>query len=86
MNYRACLTLIAVAYAVGVAPAAAQTVTKANVPGIRNFARVETTVACAGATNPEALAAIKEMGFVSVFNLRLLDEPGTKPRPRRPPA
>ena len=36
---------------------AAQTeVTKQSVPGIVNFAKVETTVACAGATTPAALA------------------------------
>lgn len=56
----------------------AQGVTKDVVPGVRNFARLETTVACAGATGPEALSAIKKMGFVSVINLRLATEPGTE--------
>ncbi len=51
----------------------AQEVTKENVPGVRNFARLQTTVACAGATSPEALSAIKEMGFVSVINLQSSD-------------
>ena len=50
-------------------------VTKADVPGVTNFARVETTVACAGATRPEAMAEIKRMGFASVINLRLASEP-----------
>ena len=54
----------------------AQQVTKEEVPGVRNFARVETTVACAGATGPEAMPAIKKMGFVSVINLREPQEPG----------
>ena len=31
----------------------AQEVTKENVPGVRNFARLQTTVACAGATSPK---------------------------------
>jgi uncharacterized protein (TIGR01244 family) len=54
----------------------AQEVTKDAVPGVRNFARVQTTVACAGATSPEALPAIKEMGFASVINLRVATEAG----------
>jgi uncharacterized protein (TIGR01244 family) len=56
----------------------AQEVTKENVPGVRNFARLETTVACAGSTSPEALSAIKEMGFVSVINLRVATEQGAE--------
>lgn len=57
-------------------PAYAQNVTKETVAGVVNFARVETTVACGGATKPEALGAMRKMGFVSVFNLRLANEPG----------
>jgi uncharacterized protein (TIGR01244 family) len=56
----------------------AQDVTKDEVPGVRNFARLKTTVACAGATGPEALPAIKKMGFVSVINLRLATEQGAE--------
>jgi uncharacterized protein (TIGR01244 family) len=59
----------------GAQPAFAQ-VTRENVPGITNFARVETTVACAGATKVEAVPAIKKMGFVSIINLRQADEAG----------
>src|SRR6185436_1604786 len=51
-------------------------VTKATVPGIANFSRVETTVACAGATSPAALADVKKMGFNSVINLRMAGEAG----------
>ena len=54
----------------------AQQITKPSVPGITNFARLETTVACAGATAPEAVPAIKEMGYKSIINLRLASEPG----------
>jgi len=53
----------------------AQQPTKATVPGIRNFARLETTVACGGATKAEAVPEIKKMGFASIINLRLPDEP-----------
>src|SRR5581483_11828200 len=54
----------------------AQKVTKASVPGVTNFARLETTIACAGATTPEAVPAIKEMGYKSIINMRLASEPG----------
>ena len=57
---------------------AAQTVTKPEVAGVRNFARLETTVACAGATSADALPEIKKMGFVSVINLRLATETGAE--------
>jgi uncharacterized protein (TIGR01244 family) len=57
-------------------PARAQQVTKQDVPGITNLARVETTVACAGAIKPEAVPEIKKMGFASIINLREASEPG----------
>jgi uncharacterized protein (TIGR01244 family) len=51
-------------------------VVKKDVPGIRNFAQVETTVACAGAITPAAIPEIKKMGFASIINLRLATEQG----------
>ena len=51
-------------------------VTKETVPGITNFARVETTVACAGATTPAAVAEVKRLGFKSVVSLRPASEAG----------
>ena len=68
--------LIAAAMLLTVAGADAQEVTKEPVTGSRNFARLGTTVACAGATEAEALPEIKKMGFVSVINLRLATETG----------
>ena len=59
-----------------VSTSAAQQVTKESVPGIKNMARLETTVACAGAITAEALPEIKKMGFASVINLREAQEPG----------
>jgi len=50
--------------------------TKDTVPGITNLARVETTVACAGAVTPSAVSEIKKMGFVSIINLRQPTEQG----------
>ena len=54
----------------------AQQVTKETRDGIKNFSRLETTVACAGAINSEAMPEIKRMGFTSVINLREAQEPG----------
>lgn len=48
-------------------------VTKETVDGVRNFSKLETTIACAGATAPSAIAEIKKMGYKAVINLR---EPG----------
>jgi len=55
-----------------------QFVTIEQVDGITNFAHVETTVACGGAINPAAVAGIRKMGFVSIFNLQEDSEPGAK--------
>jgi protein tyrosine phosphatase (PTP) superfamily phosphohydrolase (DUF442 family) len=51
-------------------------VVKQDVPGIRNFAKIETTVACAGAITPTAIQEIKKMGYASIINLRLASEQG----------
>jgi len=61
--------------AISVAVAQSQ-VKKSTVEGITNFAQVETTVACAGAVTPSAVAEIKKMGFASIINLRLDNEKG----------
>jgi protein tyrosine phosphatase (PTP) superfamily phosphohydrolase (DUF442 family) len=60
----------------GVNSAGAQQVTKPTVPGAMNFAKLETTVACGGATTPEAVPELKKMGFASIINLRLPTEAG----------
>jgi uncharacterized protein (TIGR01244 family) len=57
-------------------PVQAQEVTKETVEGITNFSRIQTTVACAGAIKADAVPKIKEMGFVSIINLRQATEPG----------
>ena len=68
--------VLLIALAVG-APLRAQQVTKPELPGVRNYARLETTVACAGAISAEqAVPAIKKEGFVSIVNLREAAEPG----------
>ena len=59
-----------------VATAASAQVVREEVPGIRNFAKVESTVACAGAISPAAIQEIKKMGYASIINLRLPSEAG----------
>ena len=54
----------------------AQSVTKETVPGVTNFARLETTLACAGATTSAAVPGLKKMGYASIINLREASEPG----------
>lgn len=58
------------------ASARAQEVTKETVEGITNFSRIQTTVACAGAIKADVVPKIKDMGFVSIINLRQSTEPG----------
>jgi uncharacterized protein (TIGR01244 family) len=75
------LLLMIAAVTIGISVAAAQSaapsdVKKSTIPGITNFAQVETTVACAGAITPASVAGIKKMGFASIINLRLADEKG----------
>ena len=69
---------VALAICTSVLTGAQAQVTKESVPGIVNFSKVETTVACAGATTPAALAEVKRMGYASVVNLRLASEAGAE--------
>ena len=57
-------------------PARTQEVTKDDIDGITNFHRLSTVVACSGAIKPEVVPQIKQMGFVSIINLREASEQG----------
>lgn len=64
----------AVVVALGVAAALRA---KQDAPaGITNYTRVESTVACGGATSVEAFPALKQEGFKAVINLRQATEKG----------
>jgi uncharacterized protein (TIGR01244 family) len=66
--FAACaLTIVAVA---------AQGVTKETVAGISTFARLDTTIACGGATSADAVPELKKMGFRSIINVRRASEAG----------
>ena len=51
-------------------------VQKQDIPGIRNYSRVDATVGCGGAVDPAAMSVLKKEGYVSVINLRLANEEG----------
>jgi uncharacterized protein (TIGR01244 family) len=53
-------------------------VTKPTVTGVTNFAKLDTTIACAGATTPQAVAELKKMGYASIINLRESSEQGAE--------
>lgn len=67
--------LSVVAVVAFVVSASAQ-VQKAEMPGVRNYSRVDATVGCGGAVDPTAMSGLKKEGYVSVINLRLASEPG----------
>jgi uncharacterized protein (TIGR01244 family) len=68
--------IAALSLLVTASPALAQQVIKEPIAGVRNPARLETTVACAGAITAEAMPEIKKLGFASIINLREAGEPG----------
>lgn len=70
----ACATALVAMFSIS--GAFAQQVTKEAVPGVTNFARLDTTIACAGATTPAAIAEVKKLGYRSVVNLRPSTENG----------
>ena len=51
-------------------------VVRQEMAGVTNFAKIESTVACAGAITPAAIEELKKMGYASIINLRLATEPG----------
>lgn len=55
---------------------AAPQLQKETVDGIRNYTKVDTTIGCAGATDPKAMAAIASFGYKAVLNLREASEEG----------
>src|SRR6185295_7471662 len=75
-NMKTFVSVLAIAV-MGASFAAAQSqVKKETVEGIRNLAKIESTVACAGAITPAAVAGIKNMGYASIINLREASEQG----------
>lgn len=69
---------LCVVVAVAIAATAGAQVTKESVPGISNFSRLDTTIACAGATTPAAVVEVKRLGYNSIINLRMASEAGAE--------
>ena len=67
---------VAIAAVLLVAAQASAQVTKPTVVGVTNFAKLESTIACAGATTPSGIAEVKKLGYKSVINLREASEAG----------
>ena len=67
---------VATVLALGLGTAAAPSAQEEAPPGVRNYTRVDATVACAGATPAEAMPALKQLGFASVINFRTAEEEG----------
>lgn len=68
---------VAVAVSLLASSAYAQ-VTTPTVAGVRNFAKLESTIACGGATTPEGVAELKKLGYASIVNLREATETGAE--------
>lgn len=75
MNNR--ILTVAVAVSLLASSAYAQVTTPA-VAGVRNFAKLESTIACGGATTPEGVAELKKLGYASIINLREATETGAE--------
>ena len=67
---------VVIALTLAVGGASAQSVTKATVPGVTYFSKIESTIACAGATTSAGVAEVKKLGYRSIINLRQASEPG----------
>jgi uncharacterized protein (TIGR01244 family) len=70
------ITLAAIAAAALLSTGVQAQVSKATVPGVTNFAKLESTIACAGATTPAAVSEVKKLGYASIINLRQPNEAG----------
>ena len=55
---------------------AGQGVVTEQIAGISTFARLDTTIACGGATSVEAIPELKKMGYQAIVNVRRASEEG----------
>ena len=76
MSLKFALLVVPAVAAFAITASGQSRVTKEDVPGVKNFARLETTVACGGVITPSAVAELKQRGFKSIFDLQLPDEKG----------
>lgn len=70
-------TIILTAFLTATLTAAqAPQVTKPAVAGVTNFAKLDSTIACAGATTREGIEEVKKLGYKTIINLREAGETG----------
>ena len=70
-------TLIATALmAATVAAAQTSQVTRPTVTGVTNYAKLDSTIACGGATTLDGIGELKKLGYKSIINLREASETG----------
>lgn len=75
MRMQFCVGAVMLAAVLSAGSAVAQ-VTKATVPGVTNFVKLDSTIACAGATTAAGVGEVKKLGYKSIINLRQANEPG----------
>ncbi|HET7694140.1 MAG TPA: sulfur transferase domain-containing protein [Vicinamibacterales bacterium] len=64
--------------AVTLAAAQPPQVTRPTVTGVTNFARLDSTIACAGATTLDGIQEVAKLGYKSIINLREASEAGAQ--------
>lgn len=75
---RALLPIVVTVLAVATSLAQGTTQGSETIDGVRNFVKIDGSAACAGATEPRAMAAIAAHGYRTVVNLRLETENGAR--------
>ena len=70
------ISLTALGAALVMAGGARAQVTKETIPGVTNFAKIESTIACAGAMTPAGVGEVKKLGYAAIINLRQATETG----------
>lgn len=70
------MDLLILAGVLALAAAASADPAKESLPGATKYTRVDATVACGGATTPEAFPELRARGFAAIVNLREATEEG----------
>jgi uncharacterized protein (TIGR01244 family) len=69
-------TIILTTFLAAFVGAQAPQVTRPTVTGVTNYAKLDSTIACGGATTLEGIEELKKLGYKSIINLREASETG----------
>lgn len=69
-------TIMLTAFVAAITVAQDPQVTRPAVTGVNNFARLDSTIACGGATSLDGIEELKKLGYKSIINLREASETG----------